>query len=137
MYMNLALDIAKRSYAEKLKVGALCVTDDHQIISIGYNGTPAGWDNQCEFIDEKFGMITRSEVIHAEANCIAKLCTSTVSSKGATMFVTHAPCLGCAKLIYGAGIKRVVYDELYKSLEGLDFLNKTKVEVIKWNQQLH
>ena len=137
MYMDIAANAARHSHAVKLKVGCICVTDDHQIISIGYNGTPQGWDNCCEYADDKFGLITKPEVIHAEANCISKLSTSTISSKGATIFCTHAPCMDCAKLIYGAKIKRVYYDKLYRSLDGIDFLTKTGIEVIRWNQELH
>ena len=136
MYMSIAHQAAKCSHAVRLKVGCIAVRD-HQIISIGYNGTPQGWDNSCEISMKDGTLLTRSEVIHAEANCIAKLCASTISSEGATIFVTHAPCLHCAKLIYGAGIKKVVYDQLYKSIDGLDFLNKVGIEVQKWKQELH
>ena len=107
-YMDVAERFAELSSARRLHVGAIVVKDD-RIISIGYNGMPSGWDNNCEFeyknpqtkITE---LITRPEVLHAETNCIAKLAKSNESGMGATMFITHAPCLDCAKLIYQSGI---------------------------------
>ena len=96
MYMEIAETVSKMSYAKRLQVGAI-VVKDNRIISIGYNGTPAGWDNNCEDENNK----TKPEVIHAEANSIMKLASSNESGKGSVMFLTHAPCIDCAKLIYG------------------------------------
>jgi dCMP deaminase len=124
-YMKVAHLFAEHSSAKRKKVGAVIVKDD-RIISIGYNGMPAGWDNTCE-IDG----VTRPEVLHAETNAIAKLAKSTESGKDATMFVTCAPCLDCAKLIYQSGITEVYYAEDYRSDEGVKFLNKCD-GIIAW-----
>jgi dCMP deaminase len=121
-YMDTAERFAQLSSAERLHVGA-CVVKDHRIISIGYNGMPAGWDNSCE--DEAYK--TKDEVIHAEANAIAKLARSNESGLGGTMFVTHAPCIDCAKLIYGAGVEKVYYRHTYRETTGIDFLSKCGV----------
>jgi dCMP deaminase len=145
--MNAAEGYAKLSYAKRLKVGAI-ITKDDRVISIGYNGTPAGWDNDCEdVIRETFtyvidkggeeyegatvGLKTKPEVIHAESNAIGKLARSSESGDGATMYITHAPCFDCAKLIHVAGIKKVFYREAYRSTEGIEFLNKSNIEVEK------
>jgi dCMP deaminase len=124
-FMEMAKRTSWLSRATRLKVGAVIVKDD-RIISIGYNGMPAGWDNTCE-IDG----VTRPEVLHAETNAIAKLAKSTESGKDATMFVTCAPCLDCAKLIYQSGITEVYYAEDYRSDEGVKFLNKCD-GIIAW-----
>jgi dCMP deaminase len=135
-YMKTAETFGSLSSAERLKVGAI-VVKDNRIISIGYNGTPSGWDNCCEYvvIDDisdrmpKKTLKTKPEVIHAESNCISKLAGSNESGKDATMYVTHAPCIECAKQIYGAGIKTIYYRHLYRSKDGLDFLIKCGLEV--------
>jgi dCMP deaminase len=132
-YMNVAETFAKLSSAKRLQVGAIVVKDD-RIISIGYNGMPAGWDNNCEDVievHEDGGVVTQTkpEVIHAEANAIAKLAKGSESGNLATMFLTHAPCLDCAKQVYTAGIKKVYYRNSYKDNKGLDFLNKCNVEI--------
>ena len=124
-YIKVARLFAEHSSAKRKKVGAVIVKDD-RIISIGYNGMPAGWNNECE-IDN----VTKSEVLHAESNAIAKLAKSTESGENATMFVTCAPCLECAKLIYQAGIKEIYYTEDYRKSDGVDFLSKCK-DVIAW-----
>ena len=133
-YMKVAQLFAEHSSAKRKKVGAVIVKDD-RIISIGYNGMPAGWDNQCEDpIHDNYGgmaLITKPEVLHAESNAIAKLAKSTESGEGATMFVTCAPCLDCAKLIYQSGITEVYYAEDYRSDEGVNFLNKCD-GIIAW-----
>jgi dCMP deaminase len=137
-YMKVAQLFAEHSSAKRKKVGAVIVKDD-RIISIGYNGMPAGWDNDCEHIvenvDDKgiywYNTKTKPEVLHAESNAIAKLARSTESGEGATMFITCAPCIECAKLIYQSGIKEVFYDEEYRSDEGVKFLNKCK-DMIVW-----
>jgi len=137
-YMKTAETFAELSHARRLHVGAIVVKDD-RIISIGYNGMPAGWDNDCEDevghvldVDENVVEIrlkTKPEVLHAETNCIAKLAKSNESGLGATMFITHAPCLDCAKLIYQSGIGSVLYRNAYRDISGVLFLEKSGVTV--------
>ena len=130
-HMKVAETYAALSSAVRLKVGAI-VVKDNRVISIGYNGTPAGWANDCENVIDTGTNIyydTKPEVLHAEANALMKLCQSTESSKDAWLFVTYCPCLGCAKLIYQADIKKVFYINEYRSEEGLDFLSKAGVKV--------
>ena len=133
--MDWAERTAQLSHARRLQVGAVIVKDD-SVISYGYNGMPAGWDNNCEDEikwpngDIKF-LKTKPEVLHAESNAIAKLAKSTNSGMGATMFVTHAPCLDCAKLIFQSGISSVLYRNTYRDSGGLEFLSTSKVEVNK------
>lgn len=151
------MDIAKRtselSSAVRLQVGAIAVKDD-KIISIGYNGTPSGWDNNCEYkiykssevlssikfphehnqwtYDDQNGsyrLKSKPEVIHAESNCISKLARSPESGKGAIMFITHAPCMECAKLIYQTEIGAVYYAYEYRSTDGIDFLEKCNIPI--------
>ena len=124
MYMEIAETVSKMSYAKRLQVGAI-VVKDNRIISIGYNGTPSGWDNNCEDENNK----TKPEVIHAEANSIMKLASSNESGKGSVMFLTHAPCIDCAKLIYGSGITQVYYKHKYRDQSGVEFLKKCNVIV--------
>jgi dCMP deaminase len=131
-YIKTAEIFAELSHARRLHVGAIVVKDD-RIISIGYNGMPAGWDNDCEYelMLVKTGELkTRPEVLHAETNAIAKLAKSTESGEGASMFITHAPCLDCAKLIFQSGITRVWYKTEYRDESGVRFLSKSGVEVI-------
>lgn len=123
-YMDTAERFAQLSSAVRLKVGAV-VVKDHRIISIGYNGMPAGWSNVCE--DENFK--TKDEVIHAEANAILKLAKSNDGGDGASLFCTHAPCVQCAKLIYGAGINTVYYREAYRDTKGVEFLEQCNIKV--------
>jgi len=135
-YMKVAETFANLSTAKRLQVGAIVVKDD-RIISIGYNGMPSGWDNCCEY--EMLGdygthlteLKTKPEVLHAESNAIAKLARSPESGEGATIFITHAPCIDCAKLIYQSGIATVYYKNDYRSTQGIDFLNKSKIKVVK------
>lgn len=122
-YMDTAERFAQLSTAQRLQCGAILVKDD-RIISIGYNGTPAGWDNVCEENN-----VTKPEVLHAETNCIAKVAQSSESSKDATMFSTHMPCMECAKLIYQSGIKTVYYRHKYRKDEGIKFLRLCGVAV--------
>ena len=133
-YMKAAETFAELSYAVRLKVGAIVVKDD-RIISIGYNGMPAGWDNACEnhigFDKGQPVLNSKPEVLHAETNAIAKVARSSESCEGATLYTTHAPCLDCAKLIYQSGIDKVVWKEDYKTDVGLKFLNECNIEVIK------
>jgi dCMP deaminase len=116
------------STARRLKVGALVVKDD-RIISIGYNGMPTGWDNNCEYELDDGTIKTKPEVLHAETNALAKLARSTESGLDADLFVTHSPCLDCAKLIYQSGIKRVYYATSYRDDSGVNFLKASGVEV--------
>jgi dCMP deaminase len=132
-YMKTAEVFAELSSARRLHVGAIVVKDD-RIISIGYNGMPSGWDNNCEDyygLDLKGNptLVTKPEVLHAETNAIAKLAKSTESGLGATMFITHAPCLDCAKLIYQSGIGSVLYRNSYRNTDGVTFLEKSGVQI--------
>ncbi len=157
-YMKTAETFAELSHARRLHVGAIIVKDD-RIISIGYNGMPAGWDNNCEdkvwdpgaggWLDPeefdakypyeswnenalrnvRYGLKTKPEVLHAETNAIAKLARSTESGLNATMFITHAPCLDCAKLIYQSGINSVFYRDAYRSEDGVQFLKASGITV--------
>jgi dCMP deaminase len=135
LYMDWAHRAAQLSHAQRLKVGAVIVKDD-TVISYGYNGMPAGWDNNCEDEikwpngDIQF-LTTKPEVLHAESNAIAKLARSNNSGLGADLFVTHSPCLECAKLIYQSGIRRVFYGENYRDDAGLQFLYRSGLEIEK------
>jgi dCMP deaminase len=167
-YMDTAERFAELSHARRLHVGAIVVKDD-RIISIGYNGMPAGWDNNCEdkdymdrgaggwldpeeiyerwpfeenveLIDPDDGVVnitqryrlkTKPEVLHAESNAIAKLAKSSESGRDASIFITHAPCINCAKLIYQSGISSVYYRNSYRDLAGVEFLTKSGIEVTK------
>ena len=162
-YMKTAKVFAELSHARRLHVGAIVVKDD-RIISIGYNGMPAGWDNNCEhkgymsvdaggwlsseeiyeqwpFEEEdidpdlgyarRYALKTKPEVLHAESNAIAKLAKSNDSGLGADIFITHAPCIECAKLIYQSGINGVYYGENYRDDSGIEFLKKSGVNIEK------
>jgi dCMP deaminase len=124
-YLRMAMIWAENSYCKRRQVGALIVKDK-MIISDGYNGTPAGFENVCE---DKNGL-TEHYVLHAEANAITKIACSSNNSKDSTLYVTASPCIECAKLIIQAGIKRVVYSEQYRLIEGLELLQKAKIEVV-------
>lgn len=123
-YLKMAMEWAKLSHCKRKQVGALIVKDS-MIISDGYNGTPTGFDNDCEDCDEK----TLWYVLHAEANAIMKVSKSTNNSDGATLYITLSPCKECSKLVLQSGIKRVVYVKQYKDDSGLRFLEKAGVEV--------
>ena len=165
-YMDTAKRFAELSPSQRLHVGAIVVKDD-RIISIGYNGMPVGWDNECEYKDymsidaggwlspdeiferwpfteevtkvaetgevykynARYRLVTKDEVLHAESNAIAKLARSNESGLGATLFVTHSPCIHCAKLIHQSGISRVFYGENYRDDAGLTFLAKSGILV--------
>ena len=151
-YMDVAQRFSELSSAKRLQVGAIVVKDD-RIISIGYNGMPAGWPNECEekeyfignipdkyltdpwiFKDEDGGvgrLKTKDEVIHAEANAIAKLAKGNESGEGSKMFLTHAPCIDCAKQMYAAGIDMVFYKNPYRDTQGIDFLEKCGINTVK------
>jgi len=140
--MKTAHAFAECSTARRLQVGAIIVKDN-RIISIGYNGMPSGWDNNCEIEIENehlkkypnphqhhiIELKSKPEVLHAETNAIAKLARSPESGEGATMFITHSPCLDCAKLIYQAGIKEVYYENEYRDTAGVDFLKSCKLQI--------
>ncbi len=123
-YLEMAAIWAKNSYCKRRQVGALLVKDK-MIISDGFNGTPSGFENQCEDENDT----TKPYVLHAEANAITKVAKSGNSSEGATLYITTAPCIECAKLIIQSGIKRVVYAEEYRKSEGIELLKRAKVEV--------
>ncbi len=149
-YMKTAEVFAELSTAKRLHVGAI-VVKDNRIVSIGYNGMPSGWDNNCEdkvyanewsvdnteweYQEEDSGhpynLKTKPEVLHAETNAIAKLARSTESGEGSTMFITHAPCVDCAKLIYQSGINSIYYRNSYRDENGINFLLKANVKVTK------
>jgi len=133
-HMKVAETYAQLSSAKRLQVGAVVVKND-TIIGIGYNGMPSGWTNECEEkIWDKTGdytLKTKDEVIHAESNCLMKITKSTNSSQEADMFVTHAPCIHCAKLIFQSGIRKVFYRNTYRDNNGLKFLEKSGVKIEK------
>lgn len=146
-YMDTAQRFAQLSTAKRLQVGSIIVKDN-RIISIGYNGMPYGWSNDCEYeetymhqptagddyVEVRTGiLVTKPEVIHAEANAISKLARDGESGKDAVLFCTHAPCIHCAKLIYGAGIREVYYRDVYRDTKGLEFLEKAKVRIYNIN----
>ena len=161
LYMDWANRTAQLSHAKRLQVGAVIVKDD-SVISYGYNGMPAGWDNNCEaeefmsgdaggwlspeeiyeswpFVEDdldpdlgyarRYRLKTKPEVLHAESNAIAKLAKSSQSGCDASVFITHAPCLDCAKLIYQSGISSVFYRNSYRDVAGVKFLEKSGVSV--------
>jgi dCMP deaminase len=132
-HMEAAEVYSKLSSARRLQVGCV-VVKDNTIIGIGYNGMPSGWTNECEhtIYDDEVGhsyIKTKPEVLHAETNALAKVARSTNSSDGASLFVTHAPCLDCAKLIHQSGINSVYYRNTYRDDFGIEFLKKCSVEV--------
>ena len=125
--MKAAHAYAECSTAERLNVGCVLVKD-HRIISIGYNGMPSEWTNVCEDESGK----TKPEVIHAEANAVAKLARSNESGEGSVAFITHAPCLSCAKMLYSAGVSEVVYSQSYRETVGVDFLVRCEIPVSQY-----
>ena len=124
-YLRMATVWAENSYCKRRQVGVLIVKDK-MIISDGYNGTPSGFENVCE--DENG--LTKPYVLHAEANAITKIARSNNNSQDATLYVTASPCIECAKLIIQAGIKRVVYSEKYRLMDGIELLEKAKIDVV-------
>jgi len=152
-YMRIAEETAKLSRAHRLQVGCVIVRDDN-IISFGWNGTPPGWDNDCEYRDYclsrdfsgnyfpgteteypfedergRYRLKTKPEVLHAEANALLKLCRTHSSSADASLFLTHAPCIECAKMIKTAGIQQVFYRDQYRNQDGVEFLNRSYVKI--------
>ncbi len=124
-YLRMARIWAENSYCMRRKVGCLLVKDK-MIISDGFNGTPAGFENVCEDSEG----VTKPYVLHAEANAITKVARSNNSSEGSTLYITASPCLECSKLIIQAGIRRVVFNELYRLADGIDLLNRAGVECV-------
>ncbi|MFO7671530.1 MAG: dCMP deaminase family protein [Bacteroidales bacterium] len=124
-YLRMARIWATNSYCKRRQVGALLVKDK-MIISDGYNGTPSGFENECE---DEYG-VTKSYVLHAEANAITKVAKSNNSSDGSTLYITTSPCIECSKLIIQAGIVRVVYEEKYRITDGLELLERSRIELI-------
>jgi len=124
LYMKMARTWSENSYCERRKVGALLVKDQ-MIISDGYNGTPSGFENKCEDDNNT----SFPYVLHAEANAITKVARSNNSADGATLYVTASPCMECSKLIIQCGIKRVVYGELYRLMDGVELLKKAGIQV--------
>ena len=136
-HMQTAKVYARLSPAKRLKVGAILVKEG-RIISIGYNGTPSGWSNDCEYPSKRGALTgnvielkTKPEVLHAETNAIAKVARSTESADGATLYTTHAPCLECSKLIYQSGIISVFYESEYRTQDGIKSLQKSGVTIRK------
>ena len=138
LYMAWAARAAELSHARRLHVGAVIVKDD-TVISYGYNGMPAGWDNNCEeeidFDQDKCEPVlkTKAEVLHAESNAVAKLARGANSGRDADIFITHAPCLDCAKLIYQSGIRRVWFGTAYRDNSGIEFLQRSGIEVTQYD----
>jgi len=124
-YLKMARIWASNSYCHRRQVGALLVKDK-MIISDGYNGTPSGFENECEDDQDR----TKTYVLHAEANAITKVAKSNNSSDGSTLYITTSPCMECAKLIIQSGIVRVVYQEKYRITDGLDLLERAKIELV-------
>jgi dCMP deaminase len=124
-YLKMTDQWGQLSKAKRKKVGCLIVKGG-QIISDGYNGTPAGYDNNCEY-ETRFGYETKPEVLHAESNALMKLAKSTNSSRDSTIYLTMSPCFDCAKLIIQAGVKRVVYSDTYRIDKGIEFLRRNNV----------
>ena len=160
IYMQMAYQIAKLSYAKRKRVGCIIVKDN-QVVSTGYNGTPHGFDNDCEedqiryydnpdhamtLMDKGYKCndgccskeVTKRVVLHAESNALAKVSKSTLSSDGADMYITMSPCFDCSKLIIQSGIKKVFYSESYRDTSGIDILEEAGIEVkevICWNAE--
>lgn len=159
LYADIAKRCAEMSHAIRLQVGCVVVKNGN-VLSMGWNGMPEGFPNDCEhrlymdvdyphfnddaeeafpYFDEdrrRYKLVTRDEVLHAEENALMKLTRSTESAEGATLYITHAPCIRCAKLIHGARISHVVYDQTYKTTEGIDFLIKCGIRVTNLDEAL-
>jgi len=125
LYCDVAERVSQLSHAQRLKVGAVIVKDD-RILSYGYNGMPSGFDNVCETQDN----ISKPEVVHAEMNAIAKVAKHSESCDGASIFITHSPCVECAKLILQSGISRVYYKHDYRSTDGVDLLRRSEFGIL-------
>lgn len=144
LYMEMAESVSKMSRAKRAQVGALLVKDNN-VLAFGFNGTPSGFDNECE--ERVIGSMpgyngiftqlkTKREVLHAESNALMKMSRSTQSSEGATIYVTMAPCFECAKLIVQSGVKKVVYGEQYRDTSSITFLEQANIEVEKYERAI-
>lgn len=133
-YMDIAKLSAQQSYAKRLQVGA-CAVKGPRIISTSWNGTPSGTDNTCEYIDDNGELKTKDSVLHAEENLILKASADGQATRGAVLFITHAPCIHCARMIYGAQFSEVIYNEEYRSLQGIEFLESVGVKVSKYQEE--
>lgn len=122
------------SHATRAQVGAILVKDNN-IISMGWNGMPSGFDNNCEITLDDNTLVTKPEVLHAESNCITKVARSSQSSENSTMYITISPCMECAKLIAQSGVSRVVYKNFYRDKKSLDFLVKYGIIVDKYDSE--
>jgi len=129
-HLKAAKAYSELSRAQRLKVGAVLVKDD-RIISVGYNGTPAGGSNECEYLDPIEGLTTKAEVVHAEMNAIAFAARNGVNTDGCTMVVTHSPCFECSKLLVQSGVKEIYYETEYRLVDALEFLRAHNVIVEK------
>lgn len=130
-YLAMARIWSQNSYCNRRQVGAIIVKNK-MIISDGYNGTPSGFENECEDCNNK----TKAYVLHAEANAITKVARSNNSSDGATLYVTASPCIECAKLIIQAGIKRVVFTEKYHNDDGIKLLERAEIEIVHIEEEI-
>lgn len=130
LYMDIAMRVSEMSYAIRNKVGCIIVKD-HNIISYGFNGTPSGFDNSCEYTNVNNELETKLEVLHAESNAISKLAKTSYSSDGATVYITLSPCFECAKLLIQSGINKIFYKEQYRNLNGIELLQKAGITVIQ------
>ncbi len=134
LYMDIAERISYMSVAERLKVGALIVKDG-RIISMGWNGTPPGWENSCEIHNADGSLTTKPEVVHAEMNCILKVAKSNDNCQNADLILTHSPCSECAKLVLSSGIRSVVYKHQYRNDLGIKMLRKGGIKVSQHNDK--
>lgn len=135
-FIEIAKLMAKNSYAERLKVGAVLAKED-RIMATGYNGTPRGYSNECEYIDTITGdKKTKNIVVHAEQNLLMFCAKHGIKTEGCTLYITHSPCIDCAKLIASSGIKEVIYDEDYRCNEGIELLRELDVNVKKNKNKL-
>ncbi len=148
LYIDIVKRIAQQSRAIRLQVGALLVNDGNMVF--GYNGTPAGWDNKCEtekytdldFDDDSdnydpltnryYKLVTKDEVVHAEMNLFKKVANNANIIKGGVLFLTHSPCINCAKLFLSMGLEEVIYLEDYRSKDGLELLKRDNIKITKW-----
>lgn len=130
-YIKMADALSTLSYAKRAKVGCLIVNEGGQIVSQGYNGTPSGFDNCCEY-EHEGNLTTKGDVLHAESNAISKCAKWGGSTNNSTLYVTMSPCYECAKLIIQAGIKRVVYKDEYRDTTGIDLLRQAHIEVTRY-----
>lgn len=132
LYIDIAERVSRLSYAKRLKVGAV-IAKENNILGYGYNGTPAGCDNDCEYpiVDHGEELVTKQSVLHAESNAIMKVARSTQTTEGSSLYVTVSPCMECAKLIIQSGITKVFYLEKYRDTSAITFLTSNNIEVTR------